>query len=197
MKIRPASLLLLLLPLVYTHAFAQSPLRVPKATQPVMIDGKLTPGEWDDANKIPLGNFARVYIKQTPKHVWLALELLQGDTGTLDLYLASGDNPLLNMHASAKLGERVLQTGTWPEEWHWWNNEGWVANVSRVDSWEKRTFLPENIREYQISRSRLPAKDFRLMFEIMTPAQPSWRETPFPAAASKTDPKNWMPFRLD
>ncbi|HWR35838.1 MAG TPA: hypothetical protein VN622_08235 [Clostridia bacterium] len=177
-------------------AAAQQPLRVP-AGEFIMMDGNLDATEWKDAARMPLGDFARLYVKQTDGYVWLAVELLKSDTGTLDLYLSPGENKVYNLHASAKLGERFLTTGVWPEEWHWWNNTGWVANVSRVDAWDKRTFMPEKVREYQISRARFPGSEWRVMLEIMTPAKPSWQTTAFPAGANNTDPKDWIRLRLD
>jgi hypothetical protein len=100
------------------------------------------------------------------------------------------------LHASAKLGERRFQNGAWPE-WIWWNNQGWVANVSRVDSFEKRTFLPTNAREYQIRKSRFPGREWKVMIEFLTPAEPEWKTTPYPAGCVNSNTKGWLVLRLD
>ncbi len=158
----------------------------------VMIDGKLDEGEWSDAAKLDLDHFARVYVKSAGDYVYLAVQMLQSETGAVDLYLADGNSRLYDLHASAKLGERILQEGKWPEPWTWWNNTGWVANVSRVDSWQERTFLPEPVREYHIARHRFPGKQWKIMLEIMTPATPNWQTRHFPENAATTNSAGWI-----
>jgi hypothetical protein len=173
----------------------ESPIKAPHG-KPVMIDGKLAAGEWGDARVVTLPGVARLFVKQSGEYVFLALELTNSDTGTVDLYV-SPDDDIYDLHASAKLGERKLQAGKWPADWTWWNNAGWVANVSRVDSWDKRTFLPEKVREYQILRSRFPGKRWKIMFDFMTPAKPEWKSVRYPAGASDTDTKGWLVLELD
>lgn len=186
-------LISLLLLLSFT-CFAQTAVPI---GSPILIDGHLSKGEWADAAAIPLNDFAVVHVKQSAEYVYLAVELLKNNNGTVDLYLAPADGKIYDLHASAKLGERTLHGSTWPDEWNWWNNDGWAANVSRVDSWEKRTLLKESVREYQISKARFPGSQWRLMFEIMTEAKPDWQTTKFPAQASTTDAKNWYVIRLN
>lgn len=197
MKFRNSCFAVLVAGIFAATAAGAEPIKVPFAKQVVMIDGKISPTEWQDAATTYAGDFARIYIKQTKEHVWLTVEFLRSKTGTLDLYISPGRGRPVNLHASAKLGQRILQNGAWPEEWTWWNNDGWVANVSRVDSWDKRSFMPETVREFQIARSWFPNGEFRIMVEMMTPAEPNWQTTAFPADAVNTDPKRWAAFRLD
>jgi hypothetical protein len=87
--------------------------------------------------------------------VWRC-SFLRHARGSQTLYIASEDGSIHDLHASAKLGERELQGGKWPGDWrNWWNNRGWVANVSQVESFEKRAFVLANVREYQIERFAL------------------------------------------
>jgi hypothetical protein len=72
-----------------------------------------------------------------------------------------------------------------------------MANVSRVDSFEKRTFLPTKVREFQIRRSRFRGAEWKVMVEFLTPAEPQWKVTPYPAGCSSTNTKGWLVLRLD
>lgn len=178
-----------------TTALAQSTLRVPSG-KPAMVDGKIAQGEWSDAKTIEFGTKARLYAKHSRDYVWLAIEALDGDNGALDLYLGTPDGAIYNLHSSAKLGERTLTSAKWPD-FTWWNNNGWVSNFSRVDSWKPPSFFPEKVREYQISRSRFPGREWKLMLELMTPAKPEWQTHKFPADAENTTTKNWINLRFD
>src|SRR5262249_6311121 len=164
--------------------------RVPRGT-PALLDGHVEKSEWNDAAVISLDDFARVYVKQSGEFVWLALELLKDKNGTLDLYLSTEDGAIYDLHCSAKLGERRLTASSWPQEWSWWNNRDWIANGSRFDSWERRRFLDEPSREFQIRKSRFPGTRWKLMFDVMTPSEAQWKTTRFPHNTSNTDSTNW------
>ncbi|HWR17566.1 MAG TPA: hypothetical protein VN577_22245 [Terriglobales bacterium] len=174
--------------------FAQT-IPVPEG-KPIMLDGKISRSEWSDAKELRLGTAVRLLCKQNNHDVLMAIEFVNSPTGTVDLYL-SASGSLYDLHASAKLGERKLVNGVWPEEWNWWNNEQWVANVSRPDDWGKRTFKDEKVREFQISRSRFPGKSWKVFFEWMTPAESGWKTTPFPPEANNRSDKNWLVLQLD
>jgi hypothetical protein len=178
--------------LCVTAAWAQRTINVPEGNHAVMIDGKLSPKEWDDATTFPLGKRARVYVKQSRGYVWMAVECLAGDDFALDFYIRPGRGSLYDLHSSAKLGERRLQGSSWSDDWKWWNNEGWVANWTRVDSFEQRTFLPQKVREYQISRERFTGNNWRVMFALILPAHPEWQTFTFPEGATSTSTEHWM-----
>lgn len=186
---------ILIISIAVTNAICQQSIHVPEG-KPVMIDGKLEAGEWNDASLRELPGLARLYVKQSNEYVWLAVELTNAKDGALDLYLAPSNGNIYDLHASAKLGERKLENGKWPE-WTWWNNQGWVANVARADSFEKRTFLPTQLREYQILRSRFAGKEWRLRFEVLTPAEPEWKTTAYPSGSKNTDVKGWLVLKLE
>jgi hypothetical protein len=179
------------------HAQAVQSIRVRAGSAPVMIDGKLAAGEWDDAKQFNLGDAARVCVKESNGFVWLAIEVLKEETFTADLYVATDDGRVTDLHSSAKLGERVAANGKFSDTWTWWNNDRWVANYSRVDSWDSRTFMPEKVREFQIARSRFPGKRWRIMFGLMTPAPNNWTSIVFPPSAKDTDPSNWITLEFD
>jgi hypothetical protein len=177
-----------------TAAVAAEPrVTAPHSGTVVMVDGKLSPDEWRGATNVKVPGVANLYFKQAAGFVYLAVEYTRAESGIVDLYLSPGDGHIYDLHASAKLGERELSGGKWPE-WTWWNNQDWVANVSRPDSWEKRTFLPTKVREYQILRTRFPASTWRLRFELtpMTAQNQTLPVTVFPAHTTDTSTADWL-----
>jgi len=162
-----------------------------------MVDGQLGNREWSDAAQFSLGDRARVFVKQRDGYVYIAIEWLTGDMFTVDAYLAPADGKLYDLHSSAKIGERTLQNGAWPEEWTWWNNSGWVANWSRVDQWKPVKFMPEKVREFQIARERFAGDKWKIMFELMAPADPNWKTYTFPPEAKNNSAENWITLLLD
>ncbi len=159
-----------------------------------MVDGTLDPHEWDDALLVTVQG-ALLRIKQSGEFVFFAVEVENSVDCAVDLYLSPAAGEIYDLHASAKLGERKLEGHTWPE-WHWWNNSGWVANTSRVESFDKRSFLPTPVREFQIRRSRFPGAKWRIMLELMTPAEPRWNTAFYPAGATPLVTNNWLTFQF-
>jgi hypothetical protein len=166
----------------------------------VMIDAKISPSEWDDAGSLELFSGGKLYVKRDAEYVYLAVRLPEGNTMTVDLYIDDGTQPITDLHASARLGERVPRQDGWSnDDWHWANNRDWVANVSRVKSWEPREFFDENVREFQIKRSRFPAKKWRVMLEAMKrETDGKWSTTPFPAKADNLKPdERWLTLTIE
>ncbi len=164
--------------------------------RPVLIDGSLSEGEWRDAAVHEIPGFARLYIKQAGEFVLIAIELTHDPTSSVDLFLAPADGHLYDLHSSAKLGEKRLEAGQWNEAWTWWNQHDWVANVSRIDTFEPRHFLDQPVREFQIRRARFPGRTWRIRLAIQTPAEPTWKTTIYPADSSPVDATHWLTLRL-
>ena len=140
-------------------------IKVPQNSPAVMIDGVFSEGEWQNAALMEVPNTARLYFQQSSEFVYIAVVYTNSPSGIVDLYLSPRDGEVYDLHASAKLGERQLHGNRFPD-WNWWNNREWTANISRVESFEKRSFLPAPIREYQIRRSRFDSAVWRLRFEL-------------------------------
>lgn len=158
---------------------------------PVMIDGRISPGEWRDAESLALGG-ARIWVKQASEFVWIAVQFPPGAHGFSDLMISPVPGQMIDLHASAKLGERTLGKQGW-SDWNWWNNDGWTANVSRVDSFDKKTFFPETVREYQIRRSRFPGKAWKVMVQLSIEEKDgSYRQIALPENAAEADPSRWI-----
>jgi hypothetical protein len=56
---------------------------------------------------------ARLYIKTSGEFVYVAVQFPAGRSGFTDIYIASADGTIHDLHASAKLGERKLEGGKW------------------------------------------------------------------------------------
>lgn len=180
---------------------AQDAIRVP-AGKPVLIDGKISAGEWDDAaTKVLPNGFGKLYFKRSGEFVYIAVQLAnQNQLSTVDIYIDGGMGDvhgLYDLHASAKLGERAYYDG-WPDWSKWWNNDRWTANWARIDTFDPRKFLPEPNHEFQIARSRFPRNQWDVMFEIMSNVRTGGGDTQvFPVGAKNTDPGNWYRIRFD
>ncbi|MCU1312061.1 MAG: hypothetical protein JWO20_3186 [Candidatus Angelobacter sp.] len=181
-----------------SSASAVGPVRLPHGTD-VMIDGKIAAKEWSDAASINVGRNAKLLVKRSKDDVYLAVELPKDRNTSVDLFIADSDGVITDLHSSAKLGERTLSGKSWPEEWVWWNNVDWVANVSRFDSFEPRNFLSANVREFQIRRSRFKGDSWRVMLEVrlLKPNMGGIESAiTFPEGASNTDTSKWIELRL-
>jgi len=173
-------------------------IRAPHTSSIVMIDGVLSKGEWQDSTRIEVPGVAHVYIQRSTEFVYIAFEYTHSPSGIVDLYLSPTEGEIYDLHASAKLGERQLNPEGFPD-WAWWNNHDWTANVSRVDSFEKRTFLPTRVREYQIRRSRFPSKLWRLRFELTAIGTDNQTEsvTIFPPRTADKSSAGWLLLSLE
>ena len=140
-------------------------IRVPHTASAVGIDGVLSKDEWQGVKRVEVPDVATLYFQQSAGSVYIAVEYTKQASGIVDRYLSPAEGEMYDFHASAKLGERKLHANTY-SDWTWWNNRDWTANVSHVDSFEKRTFLPAPVREYQIRRAHFPSVSWRLRFEL-------------------------------
>lgn len=119
-----------------------------------MIDGKIAPDEWSDAFRFR-SNDITVYAKQHEHYLLIAIRSPSGSFGFTDLLLGPR-GARIDLHASAKLGQRAERPdGSWGA-WRWWHIHGWVANVARVRDFSGPILYPENVREYEIDETVLP-----------------------------------------
>jgi len=170
---------------------------VPHTQSAVMIDGVLSPDEWQNAKMIDAAGVALLYFQQSTDFVYIAVQYKTSPSGIVDLYLSPSEGEVYNLHASAKLGERKLQANGY-SDWSWWNNRDWTANVSRVDSFEKRTFLPTPLREFQIRRARFPSVTWRLRFDLtaMTTKNETQAISIFPRDTTDKATTGWLVLDL-
>jgi hypothetical protein len=191
---------LLLLGAALTGELIRAPVRETAGPRPAVIprgqaalaDGRLEPGEWTDARELAAAPDARLYLKHDDQFLYVAVVRPGAAFFGANLYLSAVQAAeYLNLHASAKLGERRGRGGAWPE-WVWWNNEGWAANLTRAESFEARRFLPDTVKEFQIRLRRLPGREFALSLDLETAdgAMPLLPDAP------ERDGLHWLHFRL-
>jgi hypothetical protein len=173
------------------QAGAPRAVRIP-AGRAALADGRLEPGEWADARELAAGPDVRLYLKHDEQFFYLAVVRAQAPFFGVNLYLGAADTAdYVNLHASAKLGERRGRAGAWPD-WAWWNNEGWAANLTRGVSFEERRFLPDTVKEFQIRLRRLPGREFALSLDLET----ADGTTPLLPEAPERDGLRWLTLRL-
>lgn len=170
---------------------------VPHITSEVMIDGVLSKGEWQTAKLINVPGVANLYFQESAEFLYIAIEYTSAPSGMVDLYLSPEKGEIHDFHASAKLGERTLRENS-DSGWVWWNNNGWIANVSRVDLFEQRTFMPTRVREYQIRRTRFPSSTWRVRFELTTMSTKNETQpvTVFPQNTTGRSTAGWLELNL-
>jgi len=173
---------MLLLPSI---AGAVEPIKVPSGKH-VLLDGKCEEREWEEAKEVDLGQGAKLLLRQSGEYAYFCVKLAKEARFGVDLYFAIEGNPVLNLHASAKLGERSLGEKGWPA-WQWWNNSKWTANVGRGADFERREFLPDSAKELQIHLSRMSRKPVQMMLQIQSDQTIS-----FPVDAKPEKPGNWL-----
>ena len=181
--------------LTISKAETRHVIRVPKGRS-ILVDGKVSSSEWTDAAKTELGEGAQLLAKEHDDYVLLAVIFPKNSSGFVDLFIAPDGSKTFDLHASAKLGERdTLTPDKWPE-WKWWNNREWSANVSRVESFDEKKFLAENVREFQIKRTRFPGKEWRVRLILSIDRGQSYSELPLPEATPGTGSEQWLTLRL-
>lgn len=168
--------------------------RIPNSKASIMLDGKLETGEWDKALKLRVNDSLDLYFQQDAANLYLCLANPYGQPTLMgvDFYLEADDKRLVNLHASAKLGERRLK-GQDYGDWNWWNNRLWYANVVRFGNDTGPRFLFDEAKEFQIRKGLIKGKKFKLMLEI---SYPPYRSTTYPKDASPVNSEKWLVLSL-
>jgi hypothetical protein len=166
------------------------PLAVPSGRS-ILVDGRVEAEEWRDARSVAAGPGVRLLLKRDARFLYVAVARTESAVFGVNLYLGAPHGvDYLNLHASAKLAERRGRAGAWPD-WVWWNNAGWTANVARGEDFERRRFLPDDAKEFQIALRRLPAHDFVLSLDIESAAG----ATPLLVDLPERDGLHWLTLR--
>jgi hypothetical protein len=196
-----SSVLIASLTPVFSFAQSEDPavrVTVPRTSPAIMVDGVFSSGEWNSAAKVELPQVANIYFQTSAEFVYIAIEFTRSPSGMVDLFVSPANGQVYDLHASAKLGERQLNRSGYPE-WVWWTNRDWTANVSRADSFEKRTFLPTRVREFQLRRARFGGNSWRIRFEL-TPLNAENKPGPpamYPLSTSGTSTTGWLELWLE
>jgi hypothetical protein len=196
-----------------SQATIVSPVTVPEGNgAPVITDGIFSPGEWDDALRIALGETVALRLKEYRGVVFIGVRG-QGPLGIgpSELFLAAPGGPIQRLHVSAQLSEIVLPpTGEAPPS-RFGLTTGWYANELRRDMelagrLEKEgkspfeiisaTSYPSDGIEFAIRRSKIPGQKWlmRLWASAIVGGKPGMLTYP-PAAAERTT-DGWLELRL-
>lgn len=171
---------------------------------PVLLDGQLTPGEWDDARVVPITDSLRLLVKQAGGHVFVAVATGSRIPRPIELFIDNGGDSLHVLHASAQIGERAFADTLWQDtvpQWRWGNHVDWMANEGKVDATRpagvpyRHRLFPADVTEFQIRRSRFPGDRWRMRVDVMVFAQGHPTEV-FPPGANR-DSSTWMTLVLD
>ncbi len=190
-----SSLSLLLSPL----ASAES-LSIGRSESILLLDGRCEAAEWRHAARHAVTDRIALRLQQDARYLYLCVTSPEDSMNTLDIYLQAADRPeLMNLHASAQVGQRVRSDAGWPE-YQWWNHDGWYSpavpftGMQRDGERTQARFKPGVAREVQIDKARFGAYPWRVMFQIggERDAEGHWINRSFPADASEDDPSGWL-----
>jgi len=180
---------------------------------PVVTDGIFSPGEWDDARRVPLTGAVELCLKQYRGVVFVGVHRLgSAKIGPSELCLAEPGGPVLKLHVSAQLGEVVVPAEGDPPPFRFGFTPDWYANELRRDMDEAErlqkqgkspmeiiaaTSYPSEGIEFAIRRSKLPGPRWRtrLGTSVLADGKPGWLV--HPAGTTERTTEGWQVLRLE
>ncbi len=191
-----------------------APVLVPEGDgAPVITDGIFSPGEWDDALRIPLAEAVTLHLKEYRGVVFVGVRGQRPvGIGPSELFLAVPGGPVHRLHVSAQLSEAVLTDSSPEPPARFGLTTDWYANEQRRDMEEagrlekqgkdpltiiQAASYPSDGIEFAIRRSKLPGQTWRLRLvasAMLAPGRPGMLVHP-PASTDKT-PDGWLELRL-
>ncbi|UCC79545.1 MAG: hypothetical protein JSW64_14970, partial [Candidatus Zixiibacteriota bacterium] len=152
---------------------------------PVLIDGMLTEGEWDDALQISVRDNVKLYFKKFGGHLFISIPCKNMTTPVVDLFFAPNDSIIYQLHVSAQLAEKRLNPNTSDEDdprLRGGFTEGWYANELRWDVQREnhliesegidrsealaRAMYPTDAIEYQILQTKFNVDRLKFRAEV-------------------------------
>ena len=103
---------------------------------PVLLDGLFSPGEWEDAKRIPIHENVTLFMKTCGGYVFIGIKISPYKASVIDLFISPAGGKIHHFHASAQIGERLVDenSGRWDHpSFHWGNAVDWQANEIRWD----------------------------------------------------------------
>jgi hypothetical protein len=185
---------------------AQETIRVPEGNgKPVLLDGLFARGEWDDALKISINDRIELCLKVNSGHLFLGLKYDEAVGVVTDIWMASDDKTVYQMHSSGQLGEGALSLPivddkTVPIIMGY--TKDWDANEIKSDSkkkaeWQeagrpkegyRQTLFPSDGKEFQIVLSKFSGR--RLKIRLMS--GDSKGLVIYPKNTDLKSTKNWL-----
>ncbi len=211
------SIVLLLIFCFGTTSFADNRdvIRVPEGNgMPVLLDGIFSPGEWIDAKKIDIHNNVSLYLKKYRGHVFIGIKIAPYSSSVVDIFISPDGHSIYHLHASAQIGERLLNenSGPWDNpSFTWGNSVDWYANEVRWDNGKMQDLIKQGKSrdeaqemscfkyegfEFQIKQSKFPSDEW--LFRIEVPMAPDW-DSPiiYPNETVMRSTTGWIKLRWD
>lgn len=179
---------------------------------PVLTDGLFTPGEWDDALRLPLSDHAELCLKQFRDVVFIGVRGVgKTSLGPTDLFLATPGNPLQQLHVSRQLFEAELSPAGEPLKVRFGLTTGWTANEIRYDEKEEARLMkagknpmeviqgsvyPLDGVEFAIRRSKLKGATWLLRVQTSYFADGRPGGCVVPAGTTQHTTKGWLELRF-
>lgn len=192
---------------------APKPIAVPTGTGvPVLTDGLFSPGEWDDALRMPLSAHAELCLKQFRDVVFIGVRGV-GKTalGPTDLFLATPGSPLQQLHVSRQLFETELSPTGEPLKVRFGLTTGWTANEIRHDEKEEARLMkagknpmevilgsvyPLDGVEFAIRRSKLKGATWLLRVNTTYFAEGRPGGCVMPPGTTERSSEGWLELRF-
>lgn len=187
------------------------PIIIPEGNgAPVITDGIFSPGEWDDALKIPLseGGEVTLHLKEYRGVVFIGV---RGQLGPSELSLAVPNGPIRKLHVSYALYEVVLPaTGAEPRPRLGFTTD-WYANEFRRDEDEfarlqkegkdprdimRATSYPSDGIEFAIRRSKFHGQLWRMRLWASAVVADKPGMLTYPPATAERSTDGWLELRL-
>ncbi len=191
-----------------------NPVAVPEGNGvPVITDGIFSPGEWDDALRIPLSEAVELDLKQYRGVAFIGVRgLYRAMIGASELSISVPGGPIHLLHVSAQLGEVVLPPSGDVPPFRFGFTPDWYANEQRRDMRESErlekegknpmevlaaTSYPSDGIEFAIRLSKFPGPRWlmRLGASVLAGGKPGWLV--HPAGTSERTTEGWQVLRLD
>ncbi|HUT07577.1 MAG TPA: hypothetical protein VMY15_01910 [Candidatus Latescibacteria bacterium] len=191
---------------------AQEPqtVRVPEGNgKPILTDGIFSPGEWDDALKIPIRPNVELLLKKSAGFVFVGIRYIPFTLSVVDLFISPDGKAIRHLHVSAQLGERLLNDtpGTDDDpEFIWGDTTGWYANEIRWNERKVQAMIKEGKDsgqaqeaslykydgfEFQIRQSKFGPDEW--LVRVETPLAPDWEKpVVFPEGTDTVSTRGWL-----
>jgi len=191
----------LALSLVATKTYASEVITINATNKAPLFDGRCDKDEWKSAIKFELPAQASVYLMHDQHSLYVCAKGKAEDYTVIDIYVENATTGYLHkLHASAQLGERILNGKEWskPDRWNLKDWSGfWVPYAGRVESEDglKPNFLKGSHREMQILRKKFPGDSWNIMIGVSgVYDNEEMTELRYPAKAVDIDASTWAKF---
>lgn len=190
-------------------------IKVPEGDgRPVLLDGLFSPGEWDDAKKVDIHQNVSLYLKKYSGHVFVGIKINPYRTSVVDMFISPDGKMIRHLHASAQIGERVVNENSEPWDnpsFIWGYSVDWYANEIRWDNEKMQGLIKKGKNrnegqelsyftydgfEFQIKQSKFSSD--RWWFRIEVPMAPGFDDPViYPRGSEMKSTKGWIRLELD